>query len=390
MRFARLIEKVPPFLEFAKEHVTMQRALSAYFRSRREMGSRDRRLFRSVVFANLRMGRCLSTEPEKFRTQCGIYLVGELDWNLVKEDVDSEVLKSIHQDFSLGNRLANLKAEFPMFDESELFPYESLVSDAIDFQEFRRSMLVPPRVHIRIRRDSYQQVIQELESLRIPHEINTLRCSLSFNQGIDLESTLSFIQGSFEVQDLASQSVVAEYDPQPGETWWDVCAASGGKTLGLLDKCEGISLLSSDIRSTIIENLKARLKKTGLKNVDVRLIDAAVEVDIPGAPFDAMIVDVPCSGSGTWARTPEQLSIFDESRLPDHFVPLQKSILKGAIRQLKPEGRLFYSTCSVFQSENEDIVNWMVNTLGLRVVSMNYFSRYFDRADTLFSAVLTR
>ena len=390
MHIARLIDRIPDFLKFAEPFTTMQRALSNYFRSHREMGSRDRRMFRSIVYSNRRLGYSLPLLDEKLRTLIGIYLTGELDWSSVKEGIEATPFKEWPSSDSIADRINQVRLFFTEFREEALFPFSDLVSPEIELKDFRISMLVPPKVHIRIRRGQGSRVEAELARLGIGFHRNVLEGSLSFEQGVDLESLDCFKEGCFEVQDLSSQFVSAQYAPKAGESWWDVCAASGGKSLGLLDKCDDIALLASDVRPTILDNLSKRLGKAGLSAVDVQLIDASIEEDVPGAPFDCIIADVPCTGSGTWARTPERIMQFDTTFVLAHYVPLQKGILRGVTKQLKLGGKVHYSTCSVFRAENENIVNWMVDTLGYRLVSMNYFSRYFDRADTLFSAILTR
>ena len=97
---------------------------------------------------------------------------------------------------------------------------------------------------------------------------------------------------------------------------------------------------------------------------------------------------MPCSGSGTWSRTPEQLYFFEESKIA-YYANLQKKIISNAVKALKPGSVLLYITCSVFTEENEDAVNFIQEQLHLKLVSANYFKGYQQRADTLFAALFS-
>src|SRR5690606_17775454 len=106
--------------------------------------------------------------------------------------------------------------------------------------------------------------------------------------------------------------------------------------------------------------------------------------------FDGILLDVPCTGSGTWGRTPEALVHFKGAEEIKRFAQLQRSIVRHALPYLKPEGHLIYITCSVYFLENEGTIDYLVNHLGLRLQSMKYVTGYANRADTLFVAQLSR
>ena len=102
--------------------------------------------------------------------------------------------------------------------------------------------------------------------------------------------------------------------------------------------------------------------------------------------FDLIICDAPCSGSGTWGRTPEQLSRFQKEKIED-YATLQKAIAVNASKCLKEEGLFFYITCSVFRRENEDVVEHIRQEAKLRLIEQRYVKGYEEKADTLFTAL---
>ena len=106
---------------------------------------------------------------------------------------------------------------------------------------------------------------------------------------------------------------------------------------------------------------------------------------IPG-PFDLIIADVPCTGSGTWPRTPEQLTFFHKKEIGSYAV-LQRKIVENAVPHLAANGYFLYVTCSVFKKENEENVAFIQQKFQLKLLSMEYLKGYEMQADTLFVAL---
>jgi 16S rRNA (cytosine967-C5)-methyltransferase len=105
--------------------------------------------------------------------------------------------------------------------------------------------------------------------------------------------------------------------------------------------------------------------------------------------YDIILCDAPCTGSGTWARTPEQLAFFEQKKIAS-FVKMQQKIASNAIQSLKANGLFFYITCSVFKKENEEVVMYLKEKFHLQVLQMEYLKGYEMQADTMFVAVLTK
>jgi 16S rRNA (cytosine967-C5)-methyltransferase len=105
--------------------------------------------------------------------------------------------------------------------------------------------------------------------------------------------------------------------------------------------------------------------------------------------IDFIIADVPCSGSGTWARTPEQLKFFHQEKIAQYAL-LQQQIVSNAIPSLAKGGYLLYITCSVFKKENEENVNFIQKNLNLELLKSDYLKGYQMQADTLFAALFRK
>ncbi len=162
-----------------------------------------------------------------------------------------------------------------------------------------------------------------------------------------------YLSGHYEVQDLGSQAVVAALElpaRSPGPRWLDVCAGAGGKTLQLAEALgPGARVLACDPRGAALAELRARAARAGLAG----RIETRAEPGAEGG-FDGVLVDAPCSGSGTWRRSPHLMACTGEAELAA-AARAQSGILAGAAGRVRPGGWLVYSTCSVARTENSAV-----------------------------------
>ena len=161
-------------------------------------------------------------------------------------------------------------------------------------------------------------------------------------------------EGRVYLQDDASQLVAHVVDVKPGERVLDLCAAPGGKTTLMADRA-GALVVAADRSAARLDTIVATMHLHELNNIEPVLLDAAEELPFWNGSFDRVLVDAPCSGTGTLRRNPEirwRLSPADIPALAEQ----QKRILGMAMKMVKPDGRLVYSTCSVEREENEEVV----------------------------------
>ena len=172
---------------------------------------------------------------------------------------------------------------------------------------------------------------------------------------VNLYQSELFRDGAFELQDAASQVVGLVCAPSPGQRWWDCCAGGGGKSLQLADLMNGRGqVLASDVRDYKLKDTRLRARRGGFSNVSCKPWKSG------GAPakagsFDGVLVDAPCTCSGTWRRNPDGRWTTRPEDV-DEMRETQLDILERARRGVRSGGCLVYATCSVFTAENEAVV----------------------------------
>jgi len=143
-------------------------------------------------------------------------------------------------------------------------------------------------------------------------------------------------------------------------------------------------------RESILLNLKNRFETAGIKNYQSFIADLAdSQFLIPNSQFQIVICDAPCTGSGTWSRTPEQLYYLKRKTI-DVYVAMQQQIVSHVIPHLQQGATFIYITCSVFKQENEDLVNFIKEKFHLQLLQMELLTGYDKKADSMFTAVFKK
>lgn len=275
-----------------------------------------------------------------------------------------------------------------------IFPWLTELSEGIDPQYFVSSFLVQPDLFLRIRPRKLAAVQDKLQKANIVfHKLSDSCLGLLNASKIDEVIELN---KDVVVQDYSSQRVgeflnnIESQTSNPKLSVWDCCAASGGKSIMLYDINNRIDLTVSDIRESILANLRKRFSEAGIKNYKSFVADLSRPIPaIPNSPFDLIVADVPCSGSGTWGRTPEQLFYFNEVKIND-YAALQQRIVANVLPHLKRGGYFLYITCSVFKKENEEMVSSLQENFQLELTRMEILKGYDKKADTMFAALLRK
>lgn len=277
----------------------------------------------------------------------------------------------------------------------------SLFSDGMDAAQWQQSMLRQPRLFIRILQNR-NKVLHNLISNNVDFEIiptPVLKdCCIALPNSTVVSNLIN--EKDFVVQDWASQyslQLAIENSKRNIQNAthevWDVCSGAGGKSLLLKSMLPNCEILATDLRASILHNYQERMKTAGFHNFITHTLNATDKVQIKNIignrKFDMIICDVPCSGSGTWARTPEQFCFFDNDSI-DSFSKLQFTIANNAANYLKKDSLFFYITCSVFKKENEAITLQLSTQSGLKLLHQQIINGIERRADSMFVAVFTK
>jgi 16S rRNA (cytosine967-C5)-methyltransferase len=361
--------------------------LKKYFSQNKKHGSKDRKQIAALCYHYFRVGMAVSSLVSIDEKLLLATFLIEKEPSSILEKLKPEWNEKITLD--LQQKIEMVKDFFLL---EKLFPFKNELSDEISFHQFSLSFLIQPKLFFRIRPGFQKQVFDKLKTAEISFEKINENC-LAFSNAEKISDVVD-VDKEAVIQDFNSQHTLNLLTSHVAHqtsniSVWDCCAASGGKSILAFDLLKSIQLTVTDTRKSILENLRKRFAKAGIKKYDSFVADVSASSFAFEKKFDLIIADVPCSGSGTWSRTPEQLIFFNEKKIQGYSI-LQKKIVSNVVKSLNDEAYLLYITCSVFEKENEENINFFKEKLGLEFIESNYFKGYEMQADTLFAALLRK
>ena len=296
-----------------------------------------------------------------------------------------------------ADTLENIRMAHELMQQSDalltqhIFPLQSFLSDKIDKASFIAALLKQPRLFCRVR-PGKQKIFQKkcAKDGLDPQQI--FDDCYAFAPTLPLQNHFA-IDKEIVIQDVASQQVFNNLEAVGKvSNVWDSCAASGGKSILFYDRygSKAVNIFATDIRESILKNYEARMKAAAVPFVKTDMAD--LEKGIPAnyqQKFELVICDVPCSGSGTWARSPEQISLFREEEIKT-YADKQLSIATNALKGLKPNCYMYYITCSVFAAENEAIIEKLKVDPSIKEISSGYHQFPGIGGDCLYSCLLRK
>jgi 16S rRNA (cytosine967-C5)-methyltransferase len=341
------------------------------------MGSRDRKLLSSLVYSFYRLGDAARGLPVRDRILTALYLC---------TTEPNELLAWFKPEFgsSIARPLAE-KLAATGIEAGHIFPWKEELSANIDHGAFCLSFLRQPDLFLRIRPGHEIAVREKLGAAAEFIPPFTLRLPNGFKVEEQFTPDKEIV-----IQDYSSQRVAdfLRVEPPP-HTFWDACAASGGKSILAHDLYPDMDITVSDVRESIMNNLRSRFQAAGISKYHSFLADLTRD-HLSGLPVAHLILaDVPCTGSGTWGRTPEQCYFF-HSRSITRYQMIQRTIVSNIASRLAPGSVLVYCTCSVFKRENEEMAAFIRDGFGLQLHRMENLVGYPHGADTLFAARFTK
>jgi 16S rRNA (cytosine967-C5)-methyltransferase len=217
----------------------------------------------------------------------------------------------------------------------------------------------PVAFRINTLRGTAQEALAQLEGEGVTAHPSAIAPGAFIGEGSGASLARAAERGIVYIQDEASQLVSLLLEPNPGERLLDLCAAPGSKSSHLAALTgDNAWIVACDLHPHRLASLKASSQRLGIKCIDTVALDATQALPfIPSAPlFDRVLIDAPCTGTGTLRRNPEikwRLAATSITRLAE----IQLSLLMRAADRLRRGGRLVYSTCSIEREENEDVIH---------------------------------
>lgn len=257
----------------------------------------------------------------------------------VKDDIDYLAIKYSYDKWMIRNWMIHFGREF--------------TEELLEANSQRPSIYLRTNT-LKITRD---ELIEKLEKQNIKaSKVNVVDEAIKVENLKDIENNSLYKEGLFTVQDISSMLVGKVMNPKENSFVLDVCSAPGGKTTHMATLMNNTGqVVSRDIYEHKLKLIKASCKRLNLTNVDVEEYDAMkMDKDSIGK-FDYVLADVPCSGLGIIRRKPE-IKYKEKEEFRD-LPPIQKKILENASKYVKKGGTLIYSTCTIQDSENIDVIN---------------------------------
>lgn len=346
--------------------------ISHYFRSHKALGSKDRGMIAENVYALVRWRGLLDH-------LCG----SPTTWEERFTFFHSAAFEEAKHDESVP---AHIRLSFPQV----LF---NLMVQSLGLEQAQELCRIsnrpaPTTVRVNSMKTTREAMMEKWKGLYDVSECLHSPYGIIFHKKINFFSLPEFQAGLFEVQDEGSQLLASLMKVSPGQHVMDYCAGSGGKTLAFAPAMQNTGqIFLHDIRPRVLEDSKKRLRRAGIQNAQVAL---AGDPKLPKLKkkMDWVLVDAPCSGTGTMRRNPDMKWSFTEETLP-RLIGQQRTIFERALSFMKPGGRIVYATCSILTEENESQLAHFTKTYSLKVEGEPFKTTPSDGGmDGFFGAVL--
>ncbi len=349
-------------------------AAKNFFKGNKKFGSKDRKAIAEICYTYLRCGKAVEgVDLEKGLLLSSLFLDFDRveDWNkIAQEGGHAYVLPA---DFFDSGNVINYVSE-ALGQQISYYPDGYLMEDFEHYNDAENVRFRPKNWA----KDHTDDEIRKLGAIGVKE--------------LKLNETLP---DTLQVQDLSSQFICTGIYIEDGDKIWDVCSGAGGKSLNLSSRGVGEFYLS-DVRPAIIQNAKSRFASMyymahyGVADMQKPATQLKFGAkDVGHGYFDTIVADVPCSGSGTWFRTPEHFARFSYNEVVT-YATRQKEIVKNAAPFLKKGGSFHYITCSVFAQENTEVRDWIVANTGLKFVEEIAFDGLRQRADGMYMATFEK
>lgn len=328
--------------------------IEAYLKSRKYIGSKDRRFIADTVWDIIRNRMKLEFDAgsKEYRKILLTYLKRKGEDVAAIFSGEQYAPQALSEEEKKWLQQDNDEA-YPPYVEAECPEWLFNKNGSISFW---KALNVPAAADFRINVKSREAVIEQMKAEGYsvyPTPYSPL--GLRSDSRISLGNCVAYRDGQIEVQDESSQIAALLCDVRPEHKIVDYCCGAGGKSLAMAYLLQNKGhIFAHDIEKKRLMALKPRMERLNVKNIE--LIDFLATSD---KDFDRFVLDAPCSGTGTWRRSPDAKYRLNQNML-DKLTVIQAGILNTAYEKTKLGGRIIYITCSVLPEENENIVETFV------------------------------
>ncbi len=340
------------------------------FKNNKKWGSRDRKSFAEAFYTIVR--------------DAGVYFdeIGKNDFICPSEEEVSKIIELYLEGFDKTPSPELMKHSVSK-DLVDLVDLEMTEEEKSDFLK-ASSQTAPVYLRVNLNLISDEECLSELKEEGLKVELVKPGC-LELLERKNVFLAPSFKKGHFEVQDGASQDVAYFMELERGMRVADSCAGAGGKTLHMSSLLGNTgTIVAMDVFPRRLEELKKRMRRSKSQNIEIKAIEGTKTIKRMAGKFDRLLLDVPCTGSGTYRRKPESKLFFTKEE-HSRLLKIQEEVLEQHSKLVKLGGKMVYATCSVFPSENMKQVEaflkrhdeFKLESSSLNKVGQNGFDGFF-------------
>jgi 16S rRNA (cytosine967-C5)-methyltransferase len=341
---------------FEKQSLPLDAFLRNYFRSHTAVGSKDRKEICEIIYGMIRWKGLLdhlSEKPSSWENRFRAFI-------------------KFSQNKTCDSTLpAHIRVSFPKL-------FYQLLSDSLGEEKAFQfclscNELAPVTVRVNLLKTTRNALLESWKSRYKVTPCNHSPIGIRFEKKVNFFAMEEFKKGYFEIQDEASQLIAGLIAIEPGMRFLDYCAGSGGKSLAVAPRLNGLGqLYLHDIRPQVLLEARKRLKRAGIQNAQPLSVDSPNK-RLLKLKMDWVLVDAPCTGTGTLRRNPDMKWKFDNQTLQRMLIE-QRKIFDEALTYLKPGGHIVYATCSVLPQENQEQAAYFLERYSLEHVGETFSS----------------
>jgi len=336
----------------SRDRLPLDLAAQKYFRINKACGSKDRRYILESAYQLVR-----------WRMLVDAHLSGSKTWEKRYNLISNKTVESLQEDSLLKDCE---RYSFPE-DIFDLLVSAYGLEESIKIASISNSR-APLTVRVNTIKRTYEDVLERLKSSYDVECCKSAPLAINWNERVNFNELELFKEGAFEVQDEGSQLLASLVEILPGQHFLDYCSGSGGKTLAIAPQMLGRGqIYLHDIRTSVLADAKKRLKKAGVQNFQT-VEPGDKKLKKMKFKMDWVLVDAPCSGTGTLRRNPDMKWRLNIDRIND-LVELQGEVFDNALKFVKKGGHIVYATCSILKEENQLQRDYFLTKYNLKQVN---------------------